>query len=168
MKRAFGLSVIVVILCVTGCRDQTNPIPPTPNSFRVTVNTIYESSDLLVKQAIIEAPGQKKVSITQKTGTFGVREVWIDPVQDTNPALAEVTFVAALVKTSKSANMIKLLIRIKGKIQSAGDPLTYPVKAENLSDILQLQFDQNTYPLGQDIVIGKFLGEPIVLSVKNR
>jgi len=79
---------------------------------------------------------------------------------------AEIVFVAALVKTSESANMIKWLIQIKGQGVTVGGPSTFPVEADSLADVLQLKFDQGFHPLGQDIAIGKFQGEPIILSVK--
>ena len=71
MKRAFALSAIVVILCVLGCTDQTNQIPP--DSFRATVKNLVEGSDLLVKHVIIEALGKRMVTITEKGGILRQR-----------------------------------------------------------------------------------------------
>jgi len=161
MKKAFALLSIVVVLCVTGCRDQSNQIPP--DSFRATVKDLVEGSDLFVKHVIIEAPGKKTVKVTKKGGHS---EATIEPAQNTDLMLAEVTFVAALVKTSGSATMIKWLIQIKGQGVTVGGPSSFPVEADSLSGVLQLKFDQEFYPLGQDIVIGKFQGESIVLSVE--
>ena len=161
MKSAFTLLAIVVALCITGCRDQTNQIPP--DSFRATVRDLVEGNNLLVKHVIIEAPGEKTVKVTEKGGQS---EATIEPAQNTNVMLAEVTFVAALVKTSESETMIKWLIQIKGQGVTAGRPSSFSVEAESLADVLQLKFDQEINPLGQDIVIGKFQGESIVLSVK--
>ncbi len=161
MKRACALLAIVVIICATGCTDQTNQLPP--DSFRATVKYLVEGSGLLVKHVIIEAPCKKTVKVTQGRKHS---EATIEPAQNTDLMLAEVTFVAALVKTSESGNMIKWLIQIKGQGVTAGGPSSFPVEAESLADILQLKFDQEFHPLGQDVVIGKFQGESIILSVK--
>ncbi len=165
MRRAFALLATAVILCVTGCRDQANQIPPDssqipPGSFRVTVKDLVESDDLLVKHVIIEAPGERTVRIA------GKGRVIIQPAQNADLMLGEITFVAALVKTSESGNRIKWLIQIKDQGSSMRSASTSSVEAESLADILQLKFDQESYPLGQDIVIGKFQGESIVLSVE--
>ena len=161
MNRAFVLLAVAVILCFTGCRDQANQIPP--DSFRATVKNLVESGDLLVKHVIIEAPGEKTIKVTKKGGHS---EATIEPAQNTDLMLGEITFVAALVKTSESGNMIKWLIQIKGQGVTVGGPSSFPVEAESLTGVLQLKFDQEFYPLGQDIVIGKFQGESIVLSVE--
>ncbi len=161
MSRAFAVLAIAVIPCVTGCGDQANQIPP--NSFRATVKNLVEGSDLLVKHVIIEATGTRTVKVTEKGG---LSEATIEPAQDTDLMRAEVTFVAALVKTSESGNMIKWLIQVKGQGVTVGGPSSFHVEAESLSDVMQLELDQEFHPLGQDIVIGKFQGESIVLSVK--
>jgi hypothetical protein len=161
MNRALAVLAIAVIPCVTGCRDQANQIPP--NSFRATVKNLVEGSDLLVKHVIIEAPGKRVVKVTEKGRRSAAT---IEPAQDTDLMLAEVTFVAALVKNSESGNMIKWLIQIKGQGVTVGGPSSFPVEAESLADFIQLEFAQEFHPLGQDIVIGKFQGESIVLSVK--
>lgn len=161
VKRAFTLLAIVVVLCVTGCRDKTNQIPP--DSFRATVRDLVEGRDFLVKHVTIEAPGKKTVTVTEKGGE---QMAVIEPGQNTDLMLAEVVFVAALTKTSESGTMMKWLIQIKGQGVTVGGPSSFSVEAESLADVLQLELDQEIHPLGQDIVIGKFQGESIVLSVK--
>ena len=160
MNRVFGI-VAIVIFCVTGCKDQTNHIPP--DSFRATVKSLVERSDLVVKHVTVEASGKKEVTVSEKGGHD---KATIQPGQNTDLMLAEVIFVATLIKTSESGTMIKWLIQIKGQGVTVGGPSSVSVEAESLADVLQLKFDQEFYPLGQDVVIGKFQGETIILSVK--
>ena len=161
MNRTLTVLATLVIVGVTGCRDRGSQIPS--DSFRATVKDLVESDDLLVKHVIVEAPGKRQVSVAEKGG---LAEATIVPAQDTDLMLAEITFVAALVANPESGNTVKWLIQIKGKGVTVGGPSSFPVEHESLAGVLQLPFDEEIYPLGQDVVIGKFQGEPIVLTVK--
>jgi len=112
---------------------------------------------------IIEAPGKRTVKVTKKGG---LSEATIEPVPNTDLMVADIVFVAAIIKTSESASVIKWLIQTKGQGVTIGGPSTFLVEVESLADVLQLKFDQGFHPLGQNIEIGKFQEEPIVLSVE--
>ena len=175
MKKTLILLSAVIVFFVAGCKffvagckekEQVQEIPP--GSFRVSIEDLYEGTDLLVKHFTIEAHGEKTVKISKKTGHGLINAT---PALDTELMVAEVVFVADLVKTSAPTNMLKLLIQITERRgistgNSVGAPNSFPAEAENLADILELTLSDGLYPLGQDIVIGKFQGEPIVLSVK--
>jgi len=168
MKKMLILLSAVIVFFVAGCKEkeQVQQIPP--GSFCVSIDDLYEGTDLLVKHVVIEAHGEKYVKISKKTG-HGL--IQVTPALDTELMVAEVVFVADLVKTSAPTNMLKLLIKITERRgistgNSVGGPNSFPVEAENLADILELTLSDGLHPLGQDIVIGKLQGEPIVLSVK--
>ena len=151
----------VIVFCCTGCGNQGNPIPP--NSFRAKVNHLVEGDDLLVTNLIIEAAGERTVTITTKTGKSVAT---IEPVQNAQLMHAEVTLVATLVKTSDSKSSLKWLIQIKGRGITVGGPATFPIETDTLAGVFEMKIDQEFHPFGQDIEIGKFQENPIVLSVK--
>ena len=157
MKKAIVLLTVTAIICCTSCKDQADQIPP--DSFRATVQNLVKSNDMLVKHVVLQATGERTVKVNGKKAT-------IEPTLNTDFMTAEIVFVATLVKSSESANMIKWLIQIKGQGGGVGGSSTFPIEAESLDDVLELKFDQGLYPLGQDITIGKFREEPIILSVK--
>ena len=168
MKKAIVvLSAIIVALSagivfyVAGCRDQADEIPP--DSFRLRTNTLVDSSDMLVRKVRIEAHGTRIVKVTEEgdssTATIG-------PVRNADFMVAEIVFVAALLKTPESTNMIKWLIQIQGQGVTVGGPSTHQVEVDSLADVLDLQVDQGLHLLAEDIAIGTFRGRPIVLSVE--
>ena len=157
MKKAIVLLTVTAIICGIGCKDQADQIPP--DSLRATVQNLVESNDMLVKYVIIQATGERTIKVNGKKAT-------IEPASNTDFMVAEIVFVATLVKSSESANIVKWLIQVKGQGVGVGGSTAFSVEAESLDDVLELKFDQGLYPLGQDITIGKFREEPIILSVK--
>ncbi len=163
MKSAFVLLAIVVISCATGCGDRADQIPP--ESSRVTVEEIVETRQLLVQQVLIEAAGKRRVRIDDMGGNIG--PVTVEPEQDTGRILAEITFVAFLEEASESAGVFWWMTQIEGPGSTAArGPSAFPVEADGLTDVLRLGLEQGLYVLGQDVRIGRFREEPIVLSVK--
>jgi hypothetical protein len=149
-------------ICLScGCRESVEQIPE--GSFRLTCQTLVDSKDLIVKHVIIEACGQRHVEVTQDGDHSSVSP--LEP-RDTDAVRVEITFVATLTTRSDAPNRIKWLIQLKSRNATAGGPSTFPVETESLDDILQLDLQDGLHPLGHDLVVGKFQGEPIVLLVK--
>jgi hypothetical protein len=122
-----------------------------------------ESGHILIKHVIIEAPAKRTVQITK--GRKGHVTVTVDPAANEELMRAEVTFMASLSKTAASGGMLTWLVQIEGGGTVGGGPLSISVDVADLADVVHLEFDQETYPLAQEIVIGSFQGEPIILSV---
>jgi len=163
MKSILALLAIVVILCATGCSDKADRIPP--GTFRATVKNIVENNrQVIVKHVTIEAPGKRIIKIA--TGTIRLSEATCEPAQDNNLMLAEITFVATFLNTSKAVDKVHWLIQVKGKNVSVGGLSAFGTKTDNLEKVIQLRFNQEFLPLGQDIVVGTVNGETILLSVK--
>lgn len=160
MKRAFG--AIFVIFCAMGCENPADQIPP--ESFRVSAEDIVASSHLLVKKVIIEASGKRTVRIDDKGGNTG--PVTVEAERNTDLVLAEVTFVAFLTPASESASSFWWMTQIEGSGSTASrGPSPFAVEAESLTDVLELKLEDGLHVLGQDILIGNFQEEAIVLAV---
>ena len=116
MNRVFGI-VAIVIFCVTGCKDQTNHIPP--DSFRATVKDLVEGTmepcKLALKDAGLEAKdiddvvlvgGQTRMPLVQKAVEkfFGK-----PPRKDVNPDEA-VAIGAAIQGGVLSGDMKDILL----------------------------------------------------------
>jgi hypothetical protein len=137
----------------------TGPIPP--DCFRVSFRDVVESDNLVVKQMLIEARGKRKIEVRQ---AGAVRSATLEPSRDEEFMRGEITFVADLFLQGENSRRIKYLAQIKGPGVTVGGPSSFPVKAEELSDILSIHFE-GIWPLGQEFVIGNLLHEPIMLRV---
>jgi hypothetical protein len=172
MNRVVTVLGIVIIFCVAGCKDKTSPIPA--QSFRVTTNNLIEGSDFLIKQVLIESHNDSTVNIREKGGGFDLTGT-VKPMKNANTDLvfAELTFVAAIVKTPESGNIVKWLIKVNGQgIRAIGSSPYIPIEAQgqveaaSLNDVLQVKLDQEYYKRGYDIEIGNLQGKPLILSVR--
>lgn len=150
------------ICMVYGCQESKDQIPD--GYFRLAIDTLVDTKNLIVKHVTVEAPGKRRVKVTQKFGHSSVSNV--EPIQDIGTMRVDITFVATLIPRSSSPNMFKWLIQLKSRSSTAGGPSTFEVEAESLDDILQLELREGLYPLGQDLIVGKFQEEPIILLVE--
>jgi len=161
MRTTVLLLAFLPITLVSSCREAPEPIPA--GSFRLTAKTLVDTKGLVVKHATIEAAGERTIKVREDGSESSVSPL----VQnDADMVRVEITFVATLVTSSDGPNMIKWLIQLKSRDATAGGPSTFPVEAETLDDILQLDLPDGTHPLNQDLVVGRFQGKPVVLSVK--
>ena len=161
-KTILFLSSCLSICMVYGCQESKDQIPD--GYFRLAIDTLVDTKDLIVKHVIVEAPGKRSVKVTQEGGHSSVSDV--EPIQDIDTMRVDITFVATLIPISGSPNIFKWLIQLKSRSSTAGGPSTFEVEAESLDDILQLDLREGLHPLGQDLIVGKFRGEPIILLVE--
>jgi hypothetical protein len=152
----------LLICLVSGCQESKDQIPD--GSFRLTTETLVDTKDIIVKHVIIEAPGTRSVKVTEDGSLSSVSNV--KPLRDTDTMNVKITFVASLIKRSDSAHTIKWLVQLKSRVATAGGPSTFPVEADSLDNILQLDLSDGVFPLGHDLVVGRFQGKPIVLLVE--
>ncbi len=163
MKTRILVMLTSLLVClVSGCQESKDQIPD--GSFRLTTETLVDTKDVVVIQAIIEAGGKRSVKVTEDGSLSSVSNV--KPLRDKATMDVKIAFVASLIKRSDSANTIKWLIQLKSTGTTVGGPSTFQVEADSLDNILQLDLSDGVFPLGQDLVVGKFQGKPIVLLVE--
>jgi hypothetical protein len=150
------------IFMVSGCQESKDKIPD--DSFRLAIDTLVDTKDIIVKHVIVEALGKRSVKVTEDVGLSSVSNV--EPIRDIDTMRVDITFVATLIPRSGSPNILKWLIQLKSKNNTAGGPSTFQVEADSIGDIVQLDLQEGLYPLGQDLVVGKFQGKPVVLLVE--
>jgi hypothetical protein len=161
-KTTLCLFTLCLICLFCGCRESKDQIPE--GSFRLTTVTVVDTKDIVVKQAIVEAVGKRSVKVTEEGGLSSVSNV--EPLRDKKTMNVRIAFVASLIKRSDSPNIIKWLIQLESTGTTAGGPSTFQVEADSLDNILQLTLSDGVFPLGNDLVVGKFQGKPIVLLVE--
>jgi hypothetical protein len=160
-------TILFLFMCLTncfvwGCQESNEQIPD--GSFRLTIDNKVDTKDLIVKHVIVEALGKRSVKVTKHGGDSSVSNV--EPFRDMETMRVEITFVATLIPRTGSPNMFKWLIQLKSKNSTAGGPSAFEVEAESLGNILQVDIQEGLYPIGQDLVVGKFQEKPIVLLVE--
>jgi len=149
------------ICMFSGCQESKDKIPD--GSFRLTIETLVDTKDIIVKHVIVEALGKRSVKVTEDGDLSSIS---VKPFRDMDTMRLDITFVATLIPRSGSPKMVKWLIHLKNKNNWVGGPSTSQVEAESIGDILKLDLQEGLYPLGQDLVVGKFQEKPIVLLVE--
>ncbi|MCG8460698.1 MAG: hypothetical protein MI919_30820, partial [Holophagales bacterium] len=145
MKRVFVLLAVIGAHLSSGCGEHNDQMAP--DSYRVTVKEIVETSHLLVKQVVIEAAGTRTVRIEDKGGNTDLAAT--EPERTTGLSRAEVTFVAFLEPASESASTFWWKTQIKGQGTTAfRGPSAYPAEAESLTDVLELELEPGLHLLG--------------------
>ena len=158
----FCIAVTLTLsLTLASCRNEEKQIPA--GSFKVQVETLVETKDVLVKHLRIEAPGKREVRLVKKDSRS---KAVISPGQNQPNMHADIACVAVLIRSPNSQGTLKLLMQIKGQGVTVGGPSSGPVDADKVDDILQLKVDQDYYDLGDEIEIGSFQGDPIKLTVE--
>ncbi len=159
MKRA--LVLLSLLLFIPACKPRGDAIAP--DSFRVTVNPLAESKEMIVTQVTIEARGRHLISVMHEGS---LEEDTVSPEKDGGVARAELLIVATLVRPPRSAAILQLLMQVKSTGAIVGGPGSYDAgEAEKLSDVLQFKLTDGTLPLRQNHRIGTIQGKPIYLTV---
>ena len=174
MRSTFFALLAIIVLSVSGCQPESEPIPD--GSFRVTILEMAQYDDLVAANLRLEFMGKQTVSVARKGGGASTSSsIAVDPSTNRDShgiGVVDVPFVATLTEIPGSTSMLKWLIGLnerRGNVLGtrSGNPLSIPVEAEKLGDILELSISEGFHPLGQDITIGTFQGQPMVLSVKQ-
>jgi hypothetical protein len=168
MKNSIITLLGIIALGVSACQTESNPIPD--GSFRVTIVKIAEHDDLIATNIRLEFNGKRTVSLSRKGGGASSLSS-INVGNSEGICFVDVAVVATLTKDTESTNMLKWLIGLSERKGNSlgtrsGSPWSLPVEAEKIADTLEISISEGFHPLGQDITIGTFQGQPIVLSMK--
>jgi hypothetical protein len=173
MKNSIITLLGIIALGVSACQTESNPIPD--GSFRVTIVKIAEHDDLSATSLRLEFMGKQTISVSRKGGgASSSGSITVDPPMHGDSrgiGVVDVPIVATLTKVPGSTNMLKWLIGLSERKGNSlgtrsGSPWSLPVEAEKIADTLEISISEGFHPLGQDITIGTFQGQPIVLSMK--
>ncbi len=172
MRQLIIFLLSIIVLCITGCKKDSSQI--LHGSFHVSIVNISEHDDLVITNIRLEIRGKQTVSISRKGGgQSSLGSISVEPTTSgvSGVSVVDVAVAAALVKIPGKTNFIKWLVQLSERRGNTvgnqfGSPLTLPVEAENIKDVLELSISEGFHPLSQDIEIGQFQGEPIVLAVK--
>jgi hypothetical protein len=156
-------TLICVGICLSlGCQKSDDTVSST--SFHVKSEELINAEDHVVLHVVIEAPGERYVQINVDGELFC--KSTFKPQGDTNTLQVELTFVATFIKGSGTPNLIKWFMQFEAVGNTIGHPETIETKAETLSEVIQLKTFEGSGIFGQDLVLGKFNDEPIVVLVK--
>ena len=162
--------VMVVILCLAGCKDSEETIIP-QNAYRMEVEDLVDSKGgMLVKRLVITAHGKRTIGISIPKNSL--QEVTVLPDWRTGNDLVtgDVIILADLIEISKSeSKWLRWLTKVSDLhgSTSGNNPHLYPVPAtSNLEDIVKLNFQPGEHPIGQPLVLGQLQGKEISLTVE--
>jgi len=164
-------TLVFFAICLSlGCERSEDSNPAAENilatTFRVSAKKLVDTEELAVFRVNIEATGERNVQVSAQGRVFC--EGLCGPEPKTNTLQYEVILVAALIKRSGSSNLVKWFMQTEGggsKI-SRPNPETIETEVEAISEILKLKTLQGTASFGNDLVLGEFKNEPIVVSLK--
>ena len=158
------LSTLVCLgLCLSfGCQDAEDNT--SAMSLRITADKLVETEGFAVLHAAIEAPGERyvRVSVNGKI----LCESSFKPTHHTNTLQLEIVFVATLIKTAGSPNMIKWFMQAEYGGVGIAHPEMTETEAQTLSEILTLNTLDGPSHLGKDVVLGEFQKAPIVVFIE--
>ncbi len=161
MKVLSTLICAVICICL-GCQKSEDNTPAT--SFRIITDKLIDTKDLVVHHVTIEAPGERYVQVNAEGELFC--KSTFKPVRETNTLRFELTFVATLIKRPDSPNVMKWYMQAKCDGNTIGHPDLIETEAQTLSELLKLNMFEGSQSFGQDLVLGEFKKEPIVVFVK--
>ena len=162
MQNSLRLLLCLGICLSLGCRESEEQVLDT--SYHVTATKLIDQTDLFVQHVIVEAIGKRTIQVNAEGQLFHRGIVRPDP--NTNKLRYELLFVATLIKSSDSTNTIKWFIQGKGPIATSYHPATFEVEARKLSEVLRMDVSNASHPYDQELVLGKFLKDQIVLRVE--
>ena len=175
MRSTIIALLAIIALSVSGCQPESKPIPD--DAFRVTIIEMAKYDDLIAANLRLEFMGKRTVSISRKGGGASTSSsITVDPSTNRDShgiGVVDVPFVATLTEVPDSTNRLKWLVGLnerRGNVlgtRAGGGPLSVAVEAERLGDILGLSISEGLYPVGQDVTIGTFQDQPIVLRVER-
>ena len=156
-----------LLLCLglcfnVGCQQPEEQVLDT--SYHVTATKLIDQTDLFVQHVIVEAIGERTIQVNAEGQLFRRGNVRPDP--NSNKLRYELLFVATLIKSSDSTNTIKWSIQGNGPNSTTYHPATFEVEAGKLSDVLKMELSDASHPYKQELALGKFLKDPIVLLVE--
>jgi hypothetical protein len=168
--KTLGMVVSLAICLSLGCEKSEDSSPVTDDilatTFHVSAKKLVDNEELVVFRINIEAAGERNVWVSAQGRVFCEGLCVPDPKTDT--LQYEVILVATLIKRSGSSNFVKWFMQTEGggsKI-SRPSPETIETEAEALSEILNLKTIEGPVSFGNDLVLGEFKHEPIVVLVK--
>jgi hypothetical protein len=162
ITKSLRLLACLGICFFLGCRESEEQV--LDSSYHITANKLIDQKDLFVQHVIIEAIGERTIQLNPEGQLF--RRGIVRPDPNTNKLRYELLFVATLIKSPDSTNTIKWSIQGKGPNSTAYHPVTFEVEAHKLSDVLKMELSDASHPYKQELALGKFLKDPIVLLVE--
>ncbi|MHC4144782.1 MAG: hypothetical protein ACYSUD_08385 [Planctomycetota bacterium] len=157
-------AIMCVGLCLSfGCDKSEDNVPAT--SFNVKTHKLIETEEFVAFHVTVEAPEDRYVRVSVM-GKVLCEGGFINARSVTHPLQFELTLVATLIKRSDSPNMIKWYIQAEGAGQKIGHPEINETSVQTLSEALSLNRIEGPHSLGQDIILGEFQKEHIVISVE--
>jgi hypothetical protein len=156
-------TLICVGICLSfGCQKSDDNVSAA--SFHVKADELISTDDHAVLHVVIEASGERYVEVNANGELFW--KSTFKPQGDTNTLQVELTFVATFIKRPDTPNLIKWAMQTKAGGNTIEHPGTIETEAKTLSEVIQLKSLEGSVIFGQDLVLGKFNDEPIVILVK--
>jgi hypothetical protein len=156
-------TLICIAICLSlGCQKSDDSVSAT--SFHAKADALITAEDYAVLHAVIEAPGERYVQVNVN-GDLLFKST-LKPRGNTNTLQVELSFAATFFKGEGTPNSIKWYIQAKGGGQTIGHPETIETEATSLSEVANLKTFEGSGILGEDLVLGEFNNEPIVVLVK--
>lgn len=147
-------------LGLAGC----DPRPPRPEEgkFRLEVDRVLETDDLLVVRLNLTFTGEQRVQFSEKGGRDAAL---ISPQPGADLGTCEAIVVADRVK-SGDRQLLKWFIRFEGPGVTAGAPFVITTEPDQtLDDLVQLTVADGEYDFGTDLEIATLRGDPVHLKV---
>ncbi len=150
---------------LTGCNQAGQP-PIAAGWYRLEVEKIVESDDMIIAQLKIEFAGEHTVALDESDGHSSSR---ISPDPNTGLSTCQVLLVADLMTFGKGENKakhLKWLARIRSKGGHVGGPSIYLLKEDKpLNELFQLQVKSGEYAMGLEQEIAIFRDDVLVLTI---
>lgn len=168
MNNSKTISVVylafLAAFALTGCNQATQP--PAAGWYRLNVEKVVESDDLIIAKLNIEFAGEYSIAVVKPDGGCGSLA---SPDPNTGMTSCDVVLVADRMSFGKGENenqKLKMLVRTQSSGGSAGGPSTYHLKDDKpLKELFQLQIKSGEYAMRLEQEIASFRGEPLILHV---
>ena len=162
ITKSLRLLACLGICFYLGCRESEEQV--LDSSYHITANKLIDQKDLFVQHVIVEAIGERTIQVNAEGQLF--RRGIVRPNANTNNLRYELLFVATLINSSDSTNTVKWFMQGKGPNATTYHPATFEVEAHKLSEVLRMDVSDASHPYDQELVLGKFLKDQIVLLVE--
>jgi len=161
------LLVMVVILCLSGCRDSNTSIPQ--NAYRLEAEDLVDQKGVMfVKRLAITAHGTRTIGIGVGQGNRDQARANPDRRSGNDLITVDIIILADLIDDSMSqSKLLRWLVQVKcGSTTMCGPSLLPAPASMSLEDIVTLNVQPGEHSVGQPLVLGRLQGKEILLTVK--
>lgn len=156
---------ILVILGTIGC---SKPEADVPNEFHVTITDKVGGSTSKEITLEISAPQGHVVQLGQGSGQDYGSKVWYGPDHSGHSDSVVTIHLAAMISEESGAESKSITyqdeVRVEGTTASGSE--SRPIlPTQTIDDLCDFTVQVGSYPMGQDVQLGLFGGEPIILRI---